>query len=76
MALVGACSSLLNGLDSVRFQSFIFILGAVINFMLSIYLTQKIGISGPIWGSAISLFLVSPILVFYCFKKIKDLEEL
>ena len=76
MAIIGACSSLLNGLDSVRFQSITFIFGAIINFMLSIYLTQIIGVSGPIWGSAISLFLISPILVFYCFKKIKNLEEL
>lgn len=75
MALIGACSSLLNGLDSVRFQSITFIFGAIINFMLSIYLTRIIGVSGPIWGSAISLFLISPILVFYCFKKIKTLEE-
>jgi O-antigen/teichoic acid export membrane protein len=48
----------LNGLSVMRFQVITSSLAAVINIVISIYLTRRIGIPGVIYGSVISALFV------------------
>jgi O-antigen/teichoic acid export membrane protein len=50
----GSIAVLLNGLNIMRFQAISASLMTCVNLLLSIYLTQVIGISGVIWGSIIA----------------------
>jgi O-antigen/teichoic acid export membrane protein len=48
----------MNAANVVGFQAVCLSIMVVLNLALSIVLTKAIGISGPAWGSAISLALV------------------
>jgi O-antigen/teichoic acid export membrane protein len=48
----------LNGTGKVGFEVSWAIPMAIVNVGLSIYLTQRIGISGVAWGTSISYFLL------------------
>jgi O-antigen/teichoic acid export membrane protein len=56
-AFGGNIATLLNGLHIVRYQVVLAIIAAIFNIILSIQLVKYIGISGPIWGSVIVLFV-------------------
>lgn len=53
----GNFSSLLNGLNIIKFQVLTSVAMAIANVVLSVILVQRIGVSGVVWGSVISLFL-------------------
>jgi O-antigen/teichoic acid export membrane protein len=53
----GNFSSLLNGLNIIKFQVITSLAMAVSNIIISVILVQKIGVSGVVWGSVISLIL-------------------
>jgi O-antigen/teichoic acid export membrane protein len=52
---------LLNGLHAERFQISAATANVALNLTLSIFLTIKVGISGPIWGTAIAQVLCAVI---------------
>jgi O-antigen/teichoic acid export membrane protein len=52
-------SNFLNGMGVLGPQAIFTVAMAVVNITLSILLTRKIGISGVVWGSSISLLLCS-----------------
>jgi O-antigen/teichoic acid export membrane protein len=58
---------LLNGLSIIRLQVLIAVVMMCCNIVLSVYLTQQIGVSGVVWGSVIPQFLVVvvPYLIFF-----------
>ena len=60
--LNGPFSMLLNGANVVGFQAACAVLMAVANVTISIYLVQRIGVSGAIYGSVISqiVFILLP----------------
>ncbi len=62
----GTFSVLLNGLHIIKFQVVCAILMAVSNIFLSIYLTQKMGIAGAIYGSVLSvvIFIILPSFIY------------
>lgn len=66
LGLAGPISMLLNGANVIGFQVICAILMAVGNLSFSIYLVQRIGVPGPVYGSLIS-WLVFSLLpsVFY-----------
>ena len=64
-AIGGATASLLNGLHEIKLQTIMAFIGATINISLSIALTKVIGVSGPIWGTIISLGITYPILIIH-----------
>lgn len=53
-ALGTAIAMVLNGLGRIRIQLIVAVATAAINLPLSIVLTNKFGISGPIWGTNIA----------------------
>jgi O-antigen/teichoic acid export membrane protein len=53
-SLAGPISMLLNGANVIGFQIIFATLMAVGNLSLSIFLVQRIGVSGPVYGSLIS----------------------
>ncbi len=54
----GNFAALLNGMGVIRFQVITGVSMAVVNILLSVWLVQKIGVSGVIWGSVLSLVLI------------------
>jgi hypothetical protein len=62
-ALGGSTASLLNGLHELRIQTITATIACITNFGLSIVLAQKMGVSGPIWGSVLSLAITYPFLI-------------
>lgn len=74
-AIGGATSSLMNGMHQLRAQIYIGILATVVNVSVSLYLVQRVGLAGPIWGTAIALLLTYPLLVFICSRKIASVRS-
>jgi O-antigen/teichoic acid export membrane protein len=60
--LNGPFAMLLNGANVVAFQAVCSVLMAVANVAISIYLVQRIGVSGAVYGSVISqlVFILIP----------------
>jgi O-antigen/teichoic acid export membrane protein len=58
-SIAGPIAMLLNGANVIAFQVIFAILMAVGNLSVSIFLVQRIGVSGPIFGSVISSLLFS-----------------
>jgi O-antigen/teichoic acid export membrane protein len=56
-AINGSLAVFLNGIGLIRFQALCAVLMAISNIVLSIYLTQHIGIAGVIYGSIASQVL-------------------
>ncbi|HXB67069.1 MAG TPA: oligosaccharide flippase family protein [Candidatus Acidoferrales bacterium] len=54
-----------NGLSIIRFQVIVAPIGALSNITLSIYLTQRIGIPGVVYGSILSQLIILIPSVFY-----------
>lgn len=56
----------LNGAGVIRFQAVAAVIMATINILLSIFLTLKFGLPGPIWGTVISytLFALVPVSIY------------
>jgi O-antigen/teichoic acid export membrane protein len=54
-AFGGNISTLLNGVGRMRYQVWMTLFFSLVNVALSIGLVQFVGISGPLWGSIISL---------------------
>lgn len=61
-----ACAMLLNGAQVIRFQVIVASIMAVSNIILSILLTQRIGVAGVVWGSVIAytMFSLIPIVLY------------
>lgn len=61
-SLNGPIAMLLNGLGVIGFQVVFNILMTIANLTLSIFLVQKIGVSGPVFGSILAqvLFILIP----------------
>ncbi|WP_318461224.1 lipopolysaccharide biosynthesis protein [Photobacterium leiognathi] len=74
-AVIGATSCLLNGIHYLKAQIIVAIITTILNIILSITLTKSIGLSGPIWGSFISILLVYPFLIIYSLKLINKFRE-
>ncbi len=68
----------LNGMGIIRVQVILAIIMAMANLALSILLTFRIGVAGPIWGSVITYTIVVliPLTLYLFFFKIRELEEL
>jgi len=64
-AIGGNIAVLLNGLHVVRFQVLIALGALIMNAGLSLWLVQKIGVSGPIWGSVATLLGSYVIIIIY-----------
>ena len=57
----GPVAMVLNGLSIIRFQVFLGLGSAVVNLVLSILLTRRLGVSGVVWGSiAQSVIILVP----------------
>jgi O-antigen/teichoic acid export membrane protein len=56
----------LNGAGIIRFQAISSVIMATVNILLSIFLTQKFGLPGPIWGTVIShtIFTLIPVAIY------------
>ena len=54
-AWINCFSVLLNGLNLIRLQTVVTLVSAGIHITLSIFLGQKFGLQGILWGSIISL---------------------
>lgn len=75
-SLAGPISILLNGANVIGFQIVCAILMAVGNISLSIFLVQRIGIAGPVYGSVISWLLFSFLpITFYIPKLFSSWKE-
>jgi len=57
---------LLNGMNAIGIQVVCASMMAVSNILLSIFLVQKIGVAGPIYGTVIAwtLFNLIPLLIY------------
>lgn len=66
----GALAVLLNGLQLVKIQLIVTISAGVMNIILSIWLIQKIGVEGAVWGSVISYFVCAIVPYFLLVRKI------
>jgi O-antigen/teichoic acid export membrane protein len=66
LSLSGPIAMFLNGANVIKFQIVCAILMAVMNLAASIFLVQRIGVAGPVYGSAIawSLFSLLPAMFF------------
>ncbi len=64
--LGGALAMFLNGVGILRFQALCATLMMIANIGLSIFLTQRIGVAGVVWGSVVSwtVFVLIPIGVY------------
>jgi O-antigen/teichoic acid export membrane protein len=62
----GATASLMNGLHMLRPQVLVSLLALAINLSLSIFLVNRIGVSGPIFATFLSMIITQPILVWIC----------
>jgi len=71
-AIGGGCASLLNGLHFMRLQIYLGIISTTINILISIYLVEKIGVSGPVFGSVISLAVIYPVMIYVTYRKINS----
>jgi len=62
LAISGSIATFLNGIGVLRFQATMAVLMMVANVVLSILLTRALGVSGVVWGSALSqtFFLLIP----------------
>lgn len=66
LGIAGPLSVFLNGANKIGFQSVSAIVMVICNIVLSIFLVQKIGVPGPVYGSLVSWFLFSLIpIAFY-----------
>ena len=65
MAISSTISMFLNGLSVMRFQVIIASVGAVTNIALSVYLTQRIGIPGVVYGSILNQVIVVAIPCYW-----------
>ncbi|NPV68478.1 MAG: oligosaccharide flippase family protein [Anaerolineae bacterium] len=65
-AFGGSVAMLLNGLQVIRFQAVCSLLMAASNIVISVVLTETIGISGVIWGSIVAqlVFILLPSMVY------------
>lgn len=61
-AVTGGIASFLNGLNMIRLQVVCSFFACLINLFLSIVLSKYYGVSGPIWGSVISVVIVYPVM--------------
>lgn len=61
-AVTGGIASFLNGLNMIRLQVICSLFACLINLFLSIVLSKHYGVSGPIWGSVISIVIVYPVM--------------
>jgi Na+-driven multidrug efflux pump len=61
-----AFAMLLNGAQVMRFQVIVASTMAIANVVLSILLTQRIGVAGVVWGSVIafSIFDFVPVVLY------------
>jgi O-antigen/teichoic acid export membrane protein len=61
----GPLSVFLNGVNAMRFQAICAVAMVLANVGLSITLTERIGVSGVIWGSAIAqmIFVLVPVAI-------------
>jgi O-antigen/teichoic acid export membrane protein len=74
--VANAFAMLLNGAQVIRFQVIIASIMAVSNIVLSILLTQRIGVAGVVWGSVIALSVLELIpLAFYLPRLFARLEN-
>lgn len=64
-SLGNAMAMFLNGAGKVRFQVMTATAMAVANLVVSIYLTHRIGVSGPIWGSVIAYTIILLVPTFF-----------
>jgi O-antigen/teichoic acid export membrane protein len=66
ISLGGPIAMLLNGANAIGIQVVCALLMGVSNPLLSIYLVQKIGVAGPIYGTIITwtLFCLVPFLIY------------
>lgn len=71
-----AVATFLNGATAIRFQAVLAVLMAGLNLPISIYLTQKIGVSGVVWGTIVSgsVFTWIP-MVFFLPAVLRRLQE-
>lgn len=68
-------SYFLNGISKVGMQKWLLILAAIINIPLSFYLVNRLGASGAIIATCISLFPTALFLPFQYRKIINEMEE-
>jgi len=65
-------ATILNGLGVIKFQVITSALMSIVNIILSLWLVQLVGVSGPIWGSVLSLtFIVYLPTIMYLRKYFK-----
>jgi O-antigen/teichoic acid export membrane protein len=57
-AMSSTTAMFLNGLSIVRFQVIIATVGALINIVISVYLTRRIGIPGVVYGSIVAQLFI------------------
>ncbi len=70
-AIIAPAAMLLNGANiSLGTRAVLIVLNGVINLALSIYLVNRIGISGPVWGTVITQTFISIPTAVYFSRKI------
>jgi O-antigen/teichoic acid export membrane protein len=65
-AIASTVGMFLNGLSVVRFQVILAILGSTANILISIYLTQRVGVQGVVYGTILTQFFIgfAPYFIF------------
>jgi O-antigen/teichoic acid export membrane protein len=70
-AIIGPVAMLLNGANiNLGTRAALIIVNGLMNLTLSIYLVNKIGISGPVWGTVITQLCISMPTSIYFTRKI------
>ena len=72
-----ALAMALNGMGIIRLQVILATIMALANVVLSILLTFRFGVAGPIWGSVITytIIVLIPLTFYLFFFKMRELEE-
>jgi O-antigen/teichoic acid export membrane protein len=76
-AFIGPIAMLLNGANiNLGTRAVISVIAGITNLLVSILLVNKIGISGPVWGTVITQMLISiPVSVYFSLKIFKGHYE-
>ena len=70
VAQVGPMAMLLNGANILKPQAIFTTLNGVFNLVLSIFLVQKVGLIGPLWGTIIAQIIFGWGMTFYYIHKL------
>jgi O-antigen/teichoic acid export membrane protein len=69
-ALTGPMAMLLNGANILGIRALFSLINGIFNLTVSIFLVQRIGVAGPVWGTVIAQLLFGWTVSFYYLSKL------